>query len=200
MELAVETVQMTEQQVGPPVVRARTRVRHWVLVAAATAAVIAGALAVNPAQGTVRPIRPAAPSALPAAVAPDPAKAVLPLDCGPLPTTVALSFGAVLDGRPSTVVAAHCAAENGTPPDGVFLLTPGQDGRPQIAATLVKPEEGLTVTELKLRSDGTITARGRGYSSDEIPRYAPDLTVLLSWHRQGGDWLRSRTTEPATKV
>lgn len=65
----------------------------------------------------------------------------------------------------------------------------------------MKPTEGLTVTELKLRSDGTITARARGYSSDEIPRYAPDLTVLLSWHHQaGGGWLRSRTTEPATKV
>jgi hypothetical protein len=200
VELAVETVQMTEQQAGPPVVRARTRVRHWVLVAAATAALVAGALAVNPAQGTVSPIRPAAPSALPAAAAPDPAKAALPLDCGPFPTTVALSFAALLDGRATTVAAAHCAAGNGTPPDGVYVLTNGQDGRPQISATLVKPEEGLTVTELKLRSDGTVTARARGYSSDEIPRYAPDLTVLLSWHRQGGDWLRSRTTEPAAKI
>ncbi|BFV55904.1 hypothetical protein KCMC57_up10080 [Kitasatospora sp. CMC57] len=203
MELAVETVQMTEQQAGPPVPagpRTGTRVRHWVLVAVATATVIAGALAVNPAQGVVTPTRPAAPSALPAAAAPDPAKVRLPLDCGPFPTTVALSFGAVLDGRPTTVVAAHCAAENGTPPDGVYVLTPGQDGRPQVSATLVDPHEGLTVTELKLRSDATVTARARGYSSDEIPRYAPDLTVLLSWHRQGGDWLRTRTTEPAAKV
>ncbi|MER5866562.1 hypothetical protein [Kitasatospora sp. NPDC002040] len=189
---------MTEQQVGPPT--ARTRVRHWVLVAAATAAVIAGALAVVPARGVPTATRPAAPSALPSAAAPDPGRALLPLDCGPLPTTVALSFAAVLDGRPTTVAAAHCAAENGTPPDGVYLLIPGQDGRPQISAALVKPEEGLTVTELRLRSDGTVTARARGYSSDEIPRYAPDLTVLLSWHRQGGDWLRSRTTEPAAKT
>ncbi|MFJ9517165.1 hypothetical protein ACIRPK_02675 [Kitasatospora sp. NPDC101801] len=197
VELAAETVQMTEQQTGAPVTGARTRVRHWVLVAVATAAVIAGALAVDPAQGVARPTRPAAPSALPAAAAPDPARALLPLDCGPFPTTVALSFGAVLDGRPSTVVAAHCAAENGTPPDGVYLLTPGQDGRPQISATLVRPTEGLTVTELKLRSDGTVTARAKGYSSDDVPRYAPDLTVLLSWHRQAGEWLRSRATEPA---
>lgn len=199
MELAVETVQMTEQQVRTPVAP-RTGIRHWVLVAVATAAVIAGGLAVNPAQGVPTPTRPAAPSALPAAAAPDPAKAQLPLDCGPFPVARALSFTALLDGRPTTVLAAHCAAENGTPPDGVYLLTNGQDGRPQVSASLVRPEEGLTVTELKLRSDGTLTARAKGYSSDEIPRYAPDLTVLLSWTRQGGDWLRTRVAEPAARA
>ncbi|MFI5531009.1 hypothetical protein ACIA8O_20970 [Kitasatospora sp. NPDC051853] len=210
MELAAETVQMTTVQTeqtgtdhGPGA--GRSRIRHWVLVAAATAAVIAAGLAAGPAGGVVRPTaHPAgptaskAPAALPKESAPDPAKAALPLDCGPFPVKVSLSFAALLDGRPSTVLAAHCDAGNGTPPDGVYLLTNGQDGRPRVAATLLEDAAGRTVTELKLRSDGTLTARAKGYSSDEVPRYAPDLLVSLEWRKQaGGGWLRSERTEPA---
>ncbi|MFB9371296.1 MULTISPECIES: hypothetical protein [Kitasatospora] len=184
----------------------RSRIRHWVLVAAATAALVAAGLAAAPAGGVVRPAaRPGAaptaakaPAALPKEAAPDPAKAVLPLDCGPFPVKVSLSFAALLDGRPSTVLAAHCDAGNGTPPDGVYLLTNGQDGRPQVAATLLEESAGRTVTELKLRSDGTLTARAKGYSSDEVPRYAPDLLVSLSWRQKaGGGWLRTENSEPA---
>ncbi|MFJ8042168.1 hypothetical protein ACIRBX_16865 [Kitasatospora sp. NPDC096147] len=211
------TVQTDPTETDPGRTAGRSRIRHWVLVAAATAAVIAAALAAAPAGGVARPSGPtvgqaghsdpngpsgkpgnAPAAALPRESAPDPAKAVLPLDCGPAPVKVSLSFGALLGGRPSTVLAAHCDGGNGTPPDGVFLLTNGQDGRPRVAATLLEESAGRTVTELRLRSDGTLTARAKGYSSDEVPRFAPDLLVSLEWREQAdGGWLRSERSEPA---
>ncbi|WP_441247076.1 hypothetical protein [Kitasatospora sp. McL0602] len=171
---------------------ARPGFRHWALVAAACAAVIAAALAASPAAGRTTPTG-TTPRALPTAAAPDPAKAQLPLDCGPFPVTVALSFSALLDGLPSTVVAAHCAAPNGTPSDAVFLLTPG----PTVRATLLGEADGLTVTALKLRSDGTVTGRAKGYSSDDVPRFAPDLLLDLTWSHNGTGWDLTKSKAPA---
>ncbi|AUG76221.1 hypothetical protein CFP65_1322 [Kitasatospora sp. MMS16-BH015] len=162
---------------------ARPRPKHWALVAAACAALVAAAVVASPASGTTAPAG-AAPRALPTAAAPDPAKAQLPLDCGPFPVTVTLSFNALLDGIPSTVAAAHCAAPNGTPTDGVFLLAPG----PTVRATLLHEADGLTVTALKLRSDGTVTGTARGYSSDDVPRFAPDLILTLEWRKDAAGW------------
>ncbi|WP_344438772.1 hypothetical protein, partial [Kitasatospora nipponensis] len=144
------------------------------------------------------PKTPSAPRALPAAGAPDPARAQLPLDCGPLPVTVAISFAADLgDGTPSTVVAAHCTAGSGTAPDGVFLLGAGPDGRPVVRDTLLTWQEGLNVTRLALRSDGTLTASAQGYSTADIPRCCPDLRVNLNWARQGTSYGRTQTSAPS---
>ncbi|GAA0688354.1 hypothetical protein GCM10010193_48010 [Kitasatospora atroaurantiaca] len=200
MEAAVETVQdvpMTDETKAPA--HARSGFRHWAVVAAGCAAVVAGALAANPAEGGVTPTRPPV-QALQPAEAPDPTKAELPLDCGPFPVTVGLHFSAQLEGRPTTVAAAHCAADNGTPPDGAYLLTAGPDGKPVVKATLVRPEEGLTVTELKLRSDGTIVGRARGYSNDDVPRCCPDLVLDLTWTHKAGQWVRTETRAPAAGV
>ncbi|MFI9329197.1 hypothetical protein ACIGZJ_16820 [Kitasatospora sp. NPDC052868] len=190
---------MAEQQTpqgrnGPA--HARSAPWHWALATAGCAAVVATALAANPATGTPGPIRPTA-KAIPAATAPDPAKAELPLDCGPFPVKISVSFAADLgDGRPGTVAAAHCAAENGTPPDAVYLLGPGPGGRPAVLATLLSERENLTVSRLGLRSDGVITGHGQGYSSDDVPRFSPDISLDLTWTRKGGGWDRSQTAAP----
>ncbi|MGW6914919.1 hypothetical protein ACWGB8_14075 [Kitasatospora sp. NPDC054939] len=200
METAVGTA-MAEQQTtrdpGRPG-HARTTPWHWALTATGCAAVVAAALAANPASGSPTPLR-ATPRALPAAVAPDPAAAQLPLDCGPFPVKIAGSLTADLgDGRPGTVAAAHCAAESGTPPHAVYLLGPatGADGRPAVLATLLSERENLTVSRLVLRSDGTITAHAQGYSSEEVPRAVPDISLDLTWKRRGGGWDRSQIAAP----
>ncbi|MFJ5118967.1 hypothetical protein [Kitasatospora sp. NPDC088548] len=173
---------------------------HWALTVAGCAAVVATTLAANPATGTPGPARPT-PRALPAAVAPDPAKAELPLECGPFPVRISVSFAADLgDGRPGTVTAAHCAAENGTPPDAVYLLGPGTDGRPAVLATLLSERENLTVGRLALRADGAITGHAQGYSSDDVPRFSPDISLDLTWTRKSGGWDRSQTAAPSARA
>ncbi|MFC5662782.1 hypothetical protein ACFP3U_07260 [Kitasatospora misakiensis] len=180
--------------------RGPTAAWHWGVTVAGCAAVVAAALAAGPAGGTPAPSRPT-PKALPAAAAPDPARAELPLDCGPFPVAIAVSFAADLgDGRPGTVTAAHCAAGNGTPPDAVYLLGPGPGGRPAVLATLLSERENLTVGRLALRSDGAITGHAQGYSSDEVPRFAPDISLDLTWTRKGGGWDRSQTATPIGRV
>ncbi|GAA2145584.1 hypothetical protein GCM10009760_34360 [Kitasatospora kazusensis] len=203
VEAAVETGQstpMTDEKQTPA--HARPALRHWALVAAGCGAVIAGALAVSPAQGSTTANGAAGPVVrpVPDADAPDPAKAELPLDCGPFPVKVALRASASFDGRAVTVAAAHCAADNGTPPDGAYLLGAGPDGRPVVQATLVRPEEGLTLAEMRLRSDGTITGRAKGYSSTDVPHCCPDLTVSLTWTPQHGQWTRTETKTPLTGI
>ena len=193
MEAAVETPEGAQ-----PPAHARPALRHWALVAAGCGAVIAGALAASPAAGSTGPGGPSGPvvRAVGDTDAPDPAKVQLPLDCGPFPVKVALRVSASFDGRPLTVAAAHCAADNGTPPDGAYLLGAGPDGRPVIQGVLVRPEEGLTVTEVRLRSDGTITGRAKGYSTPDIPHCCPDLTVTLTWTQHSGQWTRTETSTP----
>ncbi|GJF27450.1 hypothetical protein KNE206_01500 [Kitasatospora sp. NE20-6] len=202
MEAAVEAENpRTADGAGTAPGHARSGIGHWALVAAGCAAVVAGALAASPAEGTPAAARPTAKAAPPAA-APDPAKAELPLDCGPFPVTVVLKVSADLgDGSPSTVVAAHCAADNGTPPDGVFVLTAGPDGRPEVAGTLLDPAaDNLTVTALTVRSDGEIRARARGYSSPDVPRCCPDRSLAIAWKRNAGHWVRAESAAPAGQV
>ncbi|MFF2661713.1 hypothetical protein ACFVUH_30655 [Kitasatospora sp. NPDC058032] len=197
VETAVGTTAGQQTATGPTGPRhGRTAPWHWAVTVAGCAAVVTAALVAGPASGAPAPARPA-PRALPAAAAPDPSKAELPLDCGPFPVTVAVSFAADLgDGRPGTVAAAHCAAENGTPPDAVYLLGTGTDGRPAVLATLLSERENLTVSRLALRSDGAVTAHAQGYSGDDVPRFAPDISLSLTWTRKGGGWDRSQTAAP----
>ncbi|WP_035804793.1 hypothetical protein [Kitasatospora mediocidica] len=177
---------------------ARPGLLHWSAVLAACGAVVAAALAAGPAAGAVRTASPGSPRPVPTAQAPDPAKAALPLDCGPLPVKIAISFSADLgDGTPSTVVAAHCDAGNGTPPDGVFVLGEGPDGVPVVRDTLVRWQENLTLTRLALRSDGVLTGQAVGYSGDGVPRCCPDLKVNLNWSRKGGSYVRTQTSAPS---
>ncbi|MGF1428739.1 hypothetical protein [Kitasatospora sp. LaBMicrA B282] len=206
-DLADHPARPAEPAPGPAA--ARSGPWRWGAVAAACAALVAGTLAAAPSVastavpvGTAGDAAPATgadtPHALPAAQAPDPTRAQLPLDCGPMPTAVSVSFAADLgDGTPATVVAAHCQAGSGTAPDGVFVLTPGPDGTPQVRTTLLRWQEGFTVTRLALRSDGTVTAAAQGFSTPDVPRCCPDLNVLFDWTRQPtGDYRRTQHTTP----
>ncbi|MFJ9949044.1 hypothetical protein [Kitasatospora sp. NPDC091207] len=201
METAVTaTVEQQTPQARSGPGHARSAPWHWALAIGGCAAVVATAFAADPATGTPKPAHPTV-KALPAAAAPDPAKAELPLDCGPFPVKISVSFAADLgDGRPGTVAAAHCAAENGTPPDAVYLLAPGTDGRPAVVATLLSERENLTVGRLGLRSDGVITGRAQGYSSDDVPRFSPDISLDLTWTRRSGGWDRSQTAAPLAQA
>ncbi|WP_051738426.1 MULTISPECIES: hypothetical protein [Kitasatospora] len=188
---------MTERRIPG---HARSGLKHWVLVAAGCAAVVGGALGATSATGAVTAGQPAA-GPLPAPASPearsappaeaDLAKVPFPLECGPFPVAVSLRTSALSAGQPLTVAAAHCQADMGTPPDGVFLV--GADGRPVV---LLPDSEGLTVTELAIRSDGSIRGRARGYSSPDVPRFSPDLQVELVWQRVSGTWKATETRTP----
>ncbi|MGW3041534.1 hypothetical protein ACWC9T_16165 [Kitasatospora sp. NPDC001159] len=181
--------------------RARTAPWHWALALASCGAVVAAALAASPATGAPVPARGGTPKALAASAVPDPAKAQLPLDCGPFPVKTVLSVPAELgDGRPGTVVAAHCATETGTPPDSVYLLGFGAGERPVVVATLLTERENLTLSRLAVRSDGAITGHAQGYSSDDVPRFRPDISLALTWTRKGGGWERSQTAAPVSQI
>ncbi|MFF2123157.1 hypothetical protein ACFVXH_38130 [Kitasatospora sp. NPDC058184] len=199
METAVGTTATVGQQTprgrsGPG--HARTVPWHWAVALAGCGAVVAAALAASPATGTPVPAH-GTPQALVASAAPDPARAQLPLDCGPFPVKTALSVPARLgDGRPGTVVAAHCAAETGTPPDAVYLLGFGPGGRPEVVATLLPERENLTVSRIAVRSDGAITGHAQGYSSEDVPRFRPDISLDLTWTQRSGGWERSQTAAP----
>jgi hypothetical protein len=197
-------------RVHEPLPHAASRPVHWFVVSAALAAVVGGALAVAPAQGALpvangtAPATPAphgVPHALPAASAPDAARATLPLDCGGVPVKITQSFAADLrgDGTASTVVTAHCDTPAGTPPDGVYILQNGAGGAPRVAFTLVSPKDDLTVLSVALRSDGTLQATASGYSSADVPRCCPDLHENLVWTPQGSGWSRSSTL-PGTSI
>ncbi|MFF2547668.1 hypothetical protein ACFVUY_34605 [Kitasatospora sp. NPDC058063] len=179
---------------------ARTAPWHWAVALAGCGAVVGAALAASPATGTPVPAHPV-PTSLAVSAGPDPAQVQLPLDCGPFPVKTALSVSARLgDGRPATVVTAHCATETGTPPDAVLLLGFGPGGRPEVVATLLPERENLTVSRIAVRSDGAITGHAQGYSSEDVPRFRPDISVDLTWTRKGGGWERSQTAAPVSAV
>ncbi|WP_063795855.1 hypothetical protein [Peterkaempfera griseoplana] len=200
---------------------ARSGPVHWAVTAAAVGAVIATAVVGAPAEGAPRAVRSPAPGHAEApvtaapAVAPDPSRVQLPLDCGPFPVKAAHRFSADLDGdgRPETVVAAHCDGTNGTPPDGVYVLAgepaagasgagsaAGGSAAPRIAATLVRPQEDLSVTELESGPDGTVVARVQGYSGVDVARCCPDVNLILTWARAGSEWIRAQASAPAPAV
>lgn len=185
--------QQPEPAAAPPQPPAhtRTRARHWIGTAAVLAAAVGTVLAVAPADASA-PV-PDGPHAVPAAAAPDPARAVYPLSCAGLPVKVDQSFSADLtgDGADATIAAAHCLSATGTPPDGLYLLEPGPGGRPRVADVLISATEDLTVRSVDFRGDGTITAAVDGYSSPDVPRCCPDVHESLVWTPQGHGYHRT---------
>jgi hypothetical protein len=177
----------------------RTRPRHWLGTAVVLGAVVAGAVALAPA-GAAAPIADG-PHSVPASAAPNPSLVAFPLNCAGLPTKVSKRFSADTtgDGSVVTVVAVHCAAQNGTPPDGLYVLRAGPGGKPRIAATLISPAQDLTVLTLGLRSDGTIRAAVDGYSSADVPQCCPDLHQTYTW-TPGPDGYSRAITDPLSQV
>jgi hypothetical protein len=159
----------------------RSRPLHWIGTAAALAAVVAAAVALAPA-GAAAPVADG-PHSVPASAAPNPSLVAFPLNCAGLPTKVTQHFSADTTGNGTvvTVVAVHCDAQNGTPPDGLYVLRAGPGGKPRIAATLIRPSQNLTVRTLGLRPDGTIHAAVDGYSSEAVPRCCADLHQTYTW-------------------
>ncbi|MFG7941895.1 hypothetical protein [Streptomyces cacaoi] len=164
----------------------RTRPVHWLATAAALGAVLGGAALLKPADATAGPAHGSAATAH----APDAGAARYPLDCGPAGRPDVLDHAAADfdgDGVPETVAVVRCHAEGGTPPSAAFVLTrPEHDGgRPRIAATLVRQQEGLTVQGLKAHGR-TVSATLVGYSSPDVPRCCPDKQRNVKWEWKNG--------------
>lgn len=166
---------------GPGHPHTRARTVHWIATAAALAAVIGTAALASPPAATATSGR--------AAAGPDPAAASYPMDCGAVTTVVtdqaAVDFDG--DGRAETVAAVRCDAGSGTPPHGLYVLTrPAESGAaPRVAATLLDPDQGMTVSRLSAGS-GTVTVRLLGYSSADVPRCCPDLRRDVTWSWRDG--------------
>ncbi|THA67582.1 hypothetical protein E6P78_14885 [Streptomyces sp. A0958] len=186
----------------PDLAHTYTRPMHWLATAAAMAAVVAAAGLLQPhASASASTPHPATSTqhGTVQAVAPDPAKAAFPLDCGDLGNTVAKEAPGDLDGdgRPETVAVVHCAAGLGTPPSGVYVLTQGSGATPRIVATLVDPAQQLSIGDFTVR-DRVISATLLGYSSSSVPSCCPDQQEKVTWHWQNGAFIRtSETAEPS---
>ncbi|MFG3283604.1 hypothetical protein [Streptomyces sp. NPDC048111] len=178
----------------PELAHTHARPLHWLATATAMAAVVAlaGLLTPDAAKASQAPGEQGAP--LTTAAAPDAAAAAFPLDCGPLGTVVAQRASGDLDGdgTPETVAVVHCDAGGGTPPSGVYVLTPGavKGAPPRVVATLVDPKDRQSATGLAVR-DGVVAATVLGYSSDDVPRFAPDVRQDVKWRWRGGKFIRS---------
>ncbi|MFF8832864.1 hypothetical protein [Streptomyces sp. NPDC015131] len=177
----------------PDLAHTRARPVHWLATAAAMAAVVAGAALLQPGAATASPTAGIRTTAAPAP-APDPAAVTYPLDCAGAPSVVARRATGDIDGdgRPETVVAAHCRAGSGTPPSGVYVLARGSGAgaKARVVATLVEPAERRSVSALTVR-DGVVGATLLGYSSREVPSCCPDLRETVKWRWQGAKFVRS---------
>jgi hypothetical protein len=173
-----------------------TRPIHWLATATAIAGVIALAPVLQPTAAATdgRPGEAGAQAAPADVPPPDPADVTFPLDCGGrVQPVVARKASGDLDGdnRPETVVAVHCDAPMGTPPDTVYVLTRGaQDHQPRLIATLVDAKERHTVTELAVQ-DAVISATTLGYSTADVPSCCPDVTEHTKWQWENGAFTRS---------
>ncbi|WP_329467786.1 hypothetical protein [Streptomyces sp. NBC_01431] len=178
----------------PELAHTHARPVHWIATATAMAAVVAlaGFLQPDAAKASQAPREHGAP--LTTAAAPDPGAVVLPLQCGSVGSTVEKKASGDLDGDgiPETVAVAHCRAGGGTPPSGMYVLTqPVVKGAPpRLVATLLDPKDKQTVADLIVR-DGAVTATLLGYSSNDVPRYEPDVREQVKWRWQGGKFIRS---------
>ncbi|MFF8291747.1 hypothetical protein ACF068_21295 [Streptomyces sp. NPDC016309] len=180
----------------PDLAHTHARPVHWLATAAAMAAVVAGAGMLQPGAATASQTGVIRTAAAPApAPAPDPASVAYPLDCAGAPSVVAERATGDIDGdgRPETVVAAHCRAGSGTPPSGVYVLVGGAAG-PRVVATLVAPAERRSVERLAVR-DGVVTATVLGYSSPDVPSCCPDRRETVKWRWQGDEFVRSSAAE-----
>ena len=183
-----------QQSAVPELAHTHTRPIHWVATATAVAGVVALSSVLQPNPATAaQAAGPQSHSAPAAATAPDPAHVDFPIECGPVKALVVKKTSGDLDGddRPETVVAVHCDAPMGTPPDGVYVLTQAADATtPRVVATLVDPKDRITVKTLTV-TDGTVNADMLGYSSDSVPSCCPDVTTSAKWQWKNGAFVRS---------
>ncbi|CAM5342662.1 hypothetical protein AB0M94_15330 [Streptomyces xanthochromogenes] len=178
----------------PELAHTHARPVHWIATATAMAAVVALAGLLTPDAATASQTPDKRDTRLTTAAAPDPGTVAFPLDCGPVGSVVEKKASGDLDGDgvPETVAVVHCRAGGGTPPSGVYVVTrPVAKGAPpRVVATLVDPKSKQTVTDFAIR-DGVVAATLVGYSSDDVPRYEPDVRQEVKWRWQGGKFVRS---------
>ncbi|MGV9885058.1 hypothetical protein [Streptomyces sp. NPDC003006] len=181
----------------PELAHTTTRPVHWLATAAALAAVVAGSAFLQPDPATAAQSGPQPPGRTAAgapapAPAPDPASVEFPLDCGTVEPVVKKKATGDLDGdgRAETVAVVHCRAGSGTPPDGVYVLTRPEAGKPRVVATLVDPKDRLNVSDFAVR-DGAVTATLLGYSSLDVPRCCPDREDAAKWQWKDGTFERT---------
>jgi hypothetical protein len=185
----------------PDLAHTRPQAMHWLATATAMAAVmaIAGLLQPGAAKASQAGSGPstAAPGSAPR-TAPDPARAVYPLECGGAGTAVTKKASGDLDGdgSPETVAAVRCAAGSGTPPSGVYVLTGAAGEAPRIVATLVDPKEKLSVGDGFAIRDRMVQATMLGYSGPGVPRCCPDEKQQISWQWKNGAFLRNDGSAP----
>ncbi|RST17620.1 hypothetical protein E2C00_25555 [Streptomyces sp. WAC05374] len=179
----------------PDLAHTHARPIHWLATAAAMAAVVAGAAMLQPEAATASQTGGITTAAAPApAPAPDPAAVTYPLDCAGAPSVVAKRATGDIDGdgRPETVVAAHCRAGSGTPPSGLYVLARGAGTGARVVATLVEPRERRSVSEVSV-SGGAVGATLFGYSSPDVPSCCPDQRETVKWRWEGDKFVRSAT-------
>ncbi|MFI0239382.1 hypothetical protein [Streptomyces sp. NPDC016845] len=185
-----------QQPAVPELAHTTTRPIHWLATAAALAAVVAASGFLQPGSATAAqhedPGDRAAGATTHAVAAPDPAAVHFPLNCGPVKAVVQRKASGDLDGdgRPETVAVVRCDAGSGTPPNGVYVLTRPAGGKPRVVATLVDPKDQFSVSAFGVR-DGVVTATLDGYSSDDVPRYRPDVHDRAQWQWRDGAFVRS---------
>jgi hypothetical protein len=179
----------------PELAHTHTRPIHWVATATAVAGVVALSSVLQPHPATAAQAAGPQSRQAPATTvaAPDPADVDFPIECGPVKALVVKKSAGDLDGdgRPETVAVVHCDAPMGTPPDGVYVLTQAADAKaPRVVATLVNPEDRITVKTLTV-SDATVAADMVGYSSDSVPSCCPDVKSSAKWQWKNGAFVRS---------
>ncbi|MGW0612538.1 hypothetical protein [Streptomyces sp. NPDC002788] len=177
----------------PELAHTHTRPIHWLATATAVAGVVALSSVLQPGAATAaQPAAPDTRSAPANAAPPDPAALTFPIECGPVNAVVRKKASGDLDGdgRPETVAVVHCDSPMGTPPDGVYVLTRGGDGKPRVVATLLDPKDGTTVSDFAVH-DGAVTATLLGYSSADVPRCCPDEESDVKWRWRNGAFVRS---------
>ncbi|GAA3773656.1 hypothetical protein [Streptomyces chiangmaiensis] len=177
----------------PELAHTTTRPIHWVATATAVSGVIALSSMLHPGSATAAQPHGGTKTDQATAAAPDPSRADIPLDCGPVKLIIGKKATGDLDGddHPETVVVVHCDASMGTPPDGVYVLTQAPDAtEPRVVATLVDPKDRITVTDFAVR-DAAVTATLLGYSSPDVPSCCPDVKTPAKWQWKGGAFIRS---------
>ncbi|MGW0996116.1 hypothetical protein [Streptomyces sp. NPDC002520] len=188
-----------QQSAVPELAHTNTRPIHWVGTATAVAGVIALSSLVQPGSATAaQALTGTEAKTAPTTVAPPSTTGVaFPLQCGPVKAVVAKKATGDLDGdgRPETVAVVHCDSAMGTPPDAVYVLTRAADGPgARVVATLVDPEDRLTVTDFALR-ERAVTATLLGYSSVDVPSCCPDVKTQAKWQWNGSAFVRSTPAE-----
>ncbi|MFE9403053.1 hypothetical protein ACFYNY_14880 [Streptomyces sp. NPDC006530] len=179
----------------PELAHTHARPLHWIATATAMAGVVALAGFLTPDAATASQTAPPGDDApLTTVAAPDAGTVAYPLDCANVGTVVEKQATGDLDGDgvPETVAVVHCRAGGGTPPHGVYVLTrPAVKGAPpRLVATLVDPKDRRTVTDFAVH-DGVVAATLLGYSSDDVPRFRPDVRQDVKWRWRGGKFVRS---------